>query len=36
MMETLTEQLSKDAEKIIDEIESIGGMAKAVASVCLN
>ncbi len=32
MMETLTEQLYKDAEKIINEIEAMGGMAKAVAS----
>ena len=32
MMESLTQDLFNDAKKIIDEIEEMGGMAKAVAS----
>ena len=32
MMESLTNRLCEEAEKIIDEIESMGGMAKAVAT----
>lgn len=32
MMESLTKELSDEAEKLINEIEEMGGMAKAVAS----
>lgn len=32
MMEALTEQIYQEAKKVIDEIESLGGMAKAVAT----
>lgn len=32
MMEALTDQLVNEARDIINEIESMGGMAKAVAS----
>lgn len=32
MMESLTEQLYQEAKKTIDEIESMGGMAKAIES----
>ena len=31
-METLTQQVYDEGRKIIDEIEAMGGMAKAVAS----
>lgn len=32
LMESLTENLVKEARKIIDEVESLGGMAKAVST----
>ena len=32
MMETLTQQVYDEAKRIIDEVEEMGGMAKAVAS----
>ena len=32
MMESLTNELYEEAEKIIDEVEGLGGMAKAVES----
>ena len=32
MMESLTDQVYKEAKRIVDEVESMGGMAEAVAS----
>jgi methylmalonyl-CoA mutase len=32
MMETLTKELAEEARKIIDEIEDLGGMTKAIIS----
>jgi methylmalonyl-CoA mutase len=32
MMESLTDQVYEKAKKIVDDVEKMGGMAKAVAS----
>jgi methylmalonyl-CoA mutase len=32
MMETLTRELKEEARKIIDEIEELGGMTKAIST----
>ena len=32
MMESLTEEVYQEARKIVEEVEGMGGMAKAVAS----
>jgi len=32
MMESLTDELATEARKIIDEVEDLGGMTKAIVS----